>query len=194
MTPDHSFHDLVRRVRSGDDAAAAELVRHYGPALRRAVRARLTDRNLRRLLDSMDICQSVLASFFVRAAAGQYDLNAPGRLVRLLAAMARHKLLRQVGRLRADRRGGGRCPGGDTEVPDPGPDPPGVGRARVAAAAPEHPVRRPGPAARPRVRARAAGPTTEHRGRRAVKRIFFTWARFFWGGLFGRRPDSGLVL
>ena len=48
MTPDHSFHDLVRRVRSGDDAAAAELVRHYGPALRRAVRARLTDRNLRR--------------------------------------------------------------------------------------------------------------------------------------------------
>jgi RNA polymerase sigma-70 factor (ECF subfamily) len=74
MTPDHSFHDLVRRVRSGDDAAAAKLVRHYGPALRRAVRTRLTDPELRRLLDSMDICQSVLASFFVRAA-GQYDLH-----------------------------------------------------------------------------------------------------------------------
>ena len=193
MAPDDSFRDLVRRVRGGDDAAAAELVRHYGPALRRAVRARLTDR-LRGLLDLSGIYQSVLASFFVRAAAGQYDLHSPGQLVRLLEAMARHKLLRQVGRLRAGCRGGGRCPGGDTEVPDPGPDPPGVGRARVAAAAPEHPVRRPGPAARPRVRARAAGPTTEHRGRRAVKRIFFTWARFFWGGLFGRRPDSGLVL
>ena len=133
MTPDHSFHDLVRRVRGGDDAAEAELVQHYGPAVRRAVRARLTDANLRRLLDSMDICQSVRASFFVRAAAGQYDLNAPGRLVRLLAAMARHKLLRQVGRLRADRRGG-RCPQGDAEVPDSGPDPPDVGRAGVAAA------------------------------------------------------------
>ena len=123
MTPDQSFHDLVRRVRSGDDAAAAELVRHYGPALRRAVRARLTDRNLRRLLDSMDICQSVLASFFVRAAAGEYDLDSPGQLVRLLWAMARHKLLRQVGRLRAGCRGGGRRPDGDVEQPDPSPDP-----------------------------------------------------------------------
>jgi RNA polymerase sigma-70 factor (ECF subfamily) len=131
MTPDHSFHDLVRRVRGGDDAAAAELVRHYGPALRRAVRARLTDANLRRLLDSMDICQSVLASFFVRAAAGQYDLDSPGQLVRLLAVMARHKLLRQVQRLRAGCRGGGRGPEGDAEVPDPGPDPPRVAAGRV---------------------------------------------------------------
>jgi hypothetical protein len=196
MTPDHSFHDLVRRVRSGDEAAAAELVRHYGETLCRAVRARLTDANLRRLLDSMDICQSVLASFFVRAAAGQYDLDSPGQLVWLLAVMARHKLLRQVERLRAGCRGGGRCQGGDTEVPDP--DPPGVGRAGVAAAAPEHPVRRPGPAARPSVRARAAGPAAgsaprpptpprdgpapppsgrwstraaQHRGRPALKRI-----------------------
>jgi RNA polymerase sigma-70 factor (ECF subfamily) len=108
MPPDDSFHDLVQKVRAGDDAAAAELVRRFGPALRRAVRARLSDRNLRRLLDSMDICQSVLASFFVRAAAGQYDLATPGQLVRLLAVMARHKLLRQAEKLRAARRDCGR--------------------------------------------------------------------------------------
>jgi DNA-directed RNA polymerase specialized sigma24 family protein len=146
MAPDHSFRDLVRRVRGGDEAAAAELVRHYGETLRRAVRARLTDPELGRLLDSMDICQSVLASFFVRAAAGQYDLDSPGQLVRLLAAMARHKLLRQVGRLRADRRGG-RCPQGDVDLPDPGPDPPGVGRAGVAAAVAQPARRCPGRAA-----------------------------------------------
>jgi RNA polymerase sigma-70 factor (ECF subfamily) len=130
MTPDDSFRDLVRRVRGGDDAAAAELVRRFGPALRRAVRARLTDPELCRVLDSMDICQSVLASFFVRAAAGQYDLATPGQLKRLLAVMARNKLLRQVERLRAGCRGGGKCPGGDTEVPDPGPDPHRVAEAR----------------------------------------------------------------
>jgi hypothetical protein len=34
------------------------------PAIRRVVRVRLQDRQLRRLLDSMDICQSVLGNFF----------------------------------------------------------------------------------------------------------------------------------
>jgi len=98
MTPDDSFHDLVRRVQGGDEPAAAELVRRFGPALRRAVRTRLTDPELRRLLDSMDICQSVLASFFVRTAAGQFDLDGPEDLVKLLATMARNKLAGQARR------------------------------------------------------------------------------------------------
>ncbi len=119
MPPDDSFQDLIKRVRSGDDAAADELVRRYGPALRRAVRARLTDRSLCRLLDSMDICQSVLASFFVRAAAGQYDLAAPGQLVRLLAVMAHHKLLRQAEKLHAARRDCGRLQEGGFEAGEP---------------------------------------------------------------------------
>ena len=123
--PDDSFRDLVRRVRGGDDAAAAELVRHYGETLRRAVRARLTDPKLRRHLDSMEIWQSVMASFFVRAAAGQYDLHSPGQLVRLLEAMARHKLLRQVERLRADRRDYARCPEGGFEAGEPADSAPG---------------------------------------------------------------------
>ena len=33
----------------------------------------------------MDICQSVMASFFVRAALGQYQLNTPEQLLNLLA-------------------------------------------------------------------------------------------------------------
>src|SRR5262245_914953 len=51
MSDDASFQDLIRRVRGGDDAAAAELVRRYEPAIRRVVRLRLTDARLRRAFD-----------------------------------------------------------------------------------------------------------------------------------------------
>jgi RNA polymerase sigma-70 factor (ECF subfamily) len=92
MSDQEAFGDFVRRIRAGDDQAAAELVRRYEPFIRRAVRLRLEDRRLARLFDSMDICQSVLASFFVRTAAGQYDLERPEQLIQLLVSMARHKL------------------------------------------------------------------------------------------------------
>jgi RNA polymerase sigma factor (sigma-70 family) len=91
-----SFEALIARVRAGDELAAAELVRRYEPAIRRAARVRLVDSRLNRLLDSMDICQSVMASFFVRAALGQYELETPDQLLRLLATMTRNKLAGQV--------------------------------------------------------------------------------------------------
>ena len=89
---DSSFGDLIQQVRAGHQDAAAELVRRYESAIRRAVRFRLYNPRLRSLLDSVDICQSVLASFFVRTAAGQYDVDTPEQLVRLLTTMARNKL------------------------------------------------------------------------------------------------------
>ena len=72
--------------------------------VRRVARVRMADRRLGRLLDSMDICQSVMASFFVRAALGQYELNTPDQLLRLLATMARNKLANQAHGQRAARR------------------------------------------------------------------------------------------
>jgi RNA polymerase sigma-70 factor (ECF subfamily) len=96
MSDELSFRDLIGRVRAGDEQAASELVRRYEPAIRRAVRFRLTDPRLRRTCDSMDVCQSVLLSFFVRAASGQYDLDTPEQLLRLLTTMARNKLLNQA--------------------------------------------------------------------------------------------------
>ena len=96
MSDELSFRDLIGRVRRGDEQAASELVRRYEPAIRRAVRFRLTDPRLRRTCDSMDICQSVMLSFFVRAASGQYDLETPDQLMRLLTTMARNKLLNQA--------------------------------------------------------------------------------------------------
>jgi RNA polymerase sigma-70 factor (ECF subfamily) len=91
MSTETSFADLIGRVRRGDAEAAAELVRQYEPAIRRSLRLRL-DPRLRRTCDSMDITQAVLCSFFVRAAAGQYELSTPEHLLKLLATMARHKL------------------------------------------------------------------------------------------------------
>jgi RNA polymerase sigma factor (sigma-70 family) len=99
-----SFQALIARVRAGDEQAAAELVRHYEPAIRRAARVRLLDTRLNRVLDSMDICQSVMASFFVRAALGQYELDTPDQLLRLLATMTRNKLVGQVKGQAAARR------------------------------------------------------------------------------------------
>src|SRR5262245_62031836 len=92
MSDDGTFDDFLRRIRSGDAEAAAELVRRYEDTIRLEVRMRLGDPHLRRLLDSTDICQSVLASFFVRAAAGQYDLNAPVQRLKLLVAIAQNCL------------------------------------------------------------------------------------------------------
>lgn len=104
MPDDTAFPELLSRVRAGDPAAAEELVRTYETAVRVAVRARLTDAALRRRLDASDICQSVLCSFFARAAAGQFDLEEPAQLVALLVRMAKHKLSDQVRHHRRDCR------------------------------------------------------------------------------------------
>lgn len=104
MAESSPFADFLRRIRSGDGRAAEELVRKYEPLVRREVRLKLDDRQLDRLFDSMDICQSVMKSFFVRTAAGQYDLDEPGQLIALLVTMARNKLASAARREQRDKR------------------------------------------------------------------------------------------
>jgi RNA polymerase sigma-70 factor (ECF subfamily) len=104
MSDDVDFAEFIRRIRAGDAEAAVELVRRYEPVVRLEVRVRLADPRLRRAFDSVDVCQSVLANFFVRAAAGDYELEKPHDLVRLLVGMARRKLAFQVRRERAQCR------------------------------------------------------------------------------------------
>ncbi len=115
MTEDDSFRDLIRRVRAGEETAAVELVRQYEPEIRRAIRIRLTDPRLHRVLDSMDICQSVLANFFNRAIQGQFELDQPGQLLKLLVTMARHKLVDQARKQQANRRDSRRLAAGTPE-------------------------------------------------------------------------------
>ena len=104
MSESDDFDPFIRRIRAGDDQAARDLVRLYEPVIRREVRLRLRDQRLASRFDWTDICQSVMTSFFVRAAAGQYDLEQPDQLLRLLVVMTRHKLTQQVRRNSAERR------------------------------------------------------------------------------------------
>jgi DNA-directed RNA polymerase specialized sigma24 family protein len=98
------FPDFIRRIRAGDDQAARELVERYEPVIRCQVRLRLRDPRLFSRFDWTDICQSVMASFFVRAAAGDYELEQPDQLLRLLVVMTRRKLANQKRRHCAEMR------------------------------------------------------------------------------------------
>src|SRR5271163_3886532 len=107
MPPDSSFDELIRQVGNGDEQAAARLVRDFEPVVRRVLRARLRGARARCDFDSLDICQSVLAIFFVRVVAGEYDLKEPDDLIKLLLTMTRNKLaekMRHQHRLRRDSR------------------------------------------------------------------------------------------
>jgi RNA polymerase sigma factor (sigma-70 family) len=101
MTDDLPFAEFLRRIRAGDGEAARELVRRYEPLIRREVRLRIGDDRLNRAFDSVDVSQSVLASFFTRAVAGNYQIDRFEQLTRLLVTMARNKL---VSRARSERR------------------------------------------------------------------------------------------
>jgi RNA polymerase sigma-70 factor (ECF subfamily) len=126
MAEADELKDLIRRVRSGDPTAATELVVRFEPYVRRAVRVEMRDPRLRRVFDSSDFCQSVWASFLARLALGQFNLDRPEQLVRLLATMARNKVASRARRpnltrelkLTPDERS-------DREARfiDPGPDP-----------------------------------------------------------------------
>jgi RNA polymerase sigma factor (sigma-70 family) len=99
-----SFAELIRQVRAGDGQAAEDLVRQYEPHVRRAVRVRMNQSRLRQLVDSMDICQSVMGRFFVRAAVGQFRLETPEQLIALLVKMAENRIRDWQRRQTAQRR------------------------------------------------------------------------------------------
>ena len=104
MAESSEFTEFIRRIRAGDDQAARELVERYEPVIRREARVRLRDPRLTSRFDHRDVCQSVMASFFVRMSAGQFDLEAPDQLLRLLVVMTRRKLSNQARRHRAEMR------------------------------------------------------------------------------------------
>lgn len=103
--------ELMARVRRGDQDAATELVRQYETELRRFVRYRLTDPRVRKLIDSVDVTQSVFANLFVGLAEGRIDVGSPGQLIRLLTTMASNKLYDHHRRAHAAKRD---APGGRT--------------------------------------------------------------------------------
>lgn len=104
MPENAQFQELIQRVRNRDQDAARELTEKYDRVIRRVVRIHLRDPRMRQVMDSMDVCQSVLASFFVRTVLGQYELDSPQHLINLLTTITRNKLTNQINRYRSQRR------------------------------------------------------------------------------------------
>jgi RNA polymerase sigma-70 factor (ECF subfamily) len=70
MPQDHSFDDLMARLRSGDDDAATQVFQRFADQLIALAQKRLSPK-MRRKVDAEDVLQSVFRSFFARQAAGQ---------------------------------------------------------------------------------------------------------------------------
>lgn len=127
MNNDESFLTLLRRACTRDERAAEELVRGYEAELRRFIRFRFTDPALRRFLDSLDICQSVLASFFVHLQEGGVRATHPRQLASLLFTMAQNKVRDKARQHYSEKHGGNMLDGAPRElanqVRDAQPDP-----------------------------------------------------------------------
>jgi RNA polymerase sigma factor (sigma-70 family) len=96
--------ELLSRLREGDSAAAARLVAAYEPEVRRFIRIRMTSPQMRRLVESVDISQSVFAKFFVDIHRGTVCPESTQQLRTLLLTMARNKTYDYVRRHNAAKR------------------------------------------------------------------------------------------
>lgn len=115
---DAVFSSWMQQVRSGDPDAAAEFVRRFGPEIRRAIRVRGTGGRLQRVLDSEDLCQTVMRRFFEHAGGANAPADDPATLMKWLLEVARNRLREQHRRDRAKKRGGGRLREVDPAVLD----------------------------------------------------------------------------
>ena len=98
------FQDVLRLVRSGDPHAISKFVAKYEPFIRRTMRFRLARASLHSAADSVDVCQSVFGSLFIRLFAGEYELATEEDLSKLLYSIANNKFIALQRRELAKRR------------------------------------------------------------------------------------------
>jgi RNA polymerase sigma-70 factor (ECF subfamily) len=94
---------LLKLWRAGDEAAAQALFDRYVDRLVALARTRLSQRFAGRV-DPEDVVQSVFRTFFNRAKAGEFSIQAPDDLCKLLVRITIHKTLRQVAYHKAAKR------------------------------------------------------------------------------------------
>lgn len=104
MPNNRLFAEQIARLRAGDDAAVREFVALYEPFIRRSLRRRLARSKLQAVADSGDLCQSVLGSFLIRVAAGEYELATAEDLQKLLMTMAKNKMAALLRREHTQKR------------------------------------------------------------------------------------------
>lgn len=103
---DSSFQDWMKRLRSGDDAAATHVFQRFADRLIRLAQARIGHR-LNGKVEAGDVVQSVYRSFFVRNVRGSYEdygLNNWDSLWSLLALITVGKCTKKVRDLHAQKR------------------------------------------------------------------------------------------
>lgn len=88
--PDHSFDQLMTRLRAGDDAAATEVFHRFAHRLIGLARSQL-DHLIRQKVDPEDILQSVYQSFFTRHAQGHFEVDGWDSLWGLLTVITVRK-------------------------------------------------------------------------------------------------------
>lgn len=98
-----SDRSLLRRYRIGSQDAATQLYQRYVERLRALTRAKCPTA-LARTVDADDIVQSVFASFFQKAGAGEYDVPAGEELWKLFLVMALNKIRAKSNYWLADKR------------------------------------------------------------------------------------------
>jgi RNA polymerase sigma-70 factor (ECF subfamily) len=89
---DGELTEFLRRIQSGDDGAARELLQRFEPEVRLVVRRQLP-RLLRSRFDSLDFLQSVWGSFFRRMRTSPTEFEDSRHLVAFLARAAKNKVI-----------------------------------------------------------------------------------------------------
>ncbi len=87
------FEELLERIRGGDESAMADLLEMYSPALRRAARL-LIGAPLRRLVDSVDLVQSINIILLKGMRQHTMDISSPAKLLALAQALIRRRIAR----------------------------------------------------------------------------------------------------
>jgi hypothetical protein len=117
--PAPEFQEFLADFRAGDPQAIEAFLRQIDPFLRQAIRLRLIDSRLRRVVNTTDILQSLVKDFLLRQQNETPPVGATGGLYAYLAAAARKKIL---ARLRKECRHLGSLPGDwDAVSPEPSP-------------------------------------------------------------------------
>ena len=100
---ERNSNTLLNRIRSGDEAAAEELLSQFADRLVALARSRLS-RKLSRRVDPEDVVQSACRSFFRYAHSGRYQASDGDDLWKLLATITIRKSAQHVRRHKAKRR------------------------------------------------------------------------------------------
>lgn len=102
-TIDPSFHDVVRRLQSGDEQAAYDIFQRYAQGLANLASRKIVG-NLRQKVDAEDLVQSAFKSFFRANSQGAFDIKNWDDLWAILTTITLRKCGYQVRKFLTSKR------------------------------------------------------------------------------------------